>query len=94
MIILQHAETDSSFCLMSIGAKYIAFIYWLKVYALYNAASSAAPLNTSDPLLLECQEIISLMREAWKDGFSYKYVFAEKKNKSWIQGNHTQHKPL
>lgn len=29
MIILQHAETDSSFCLMSIGAKCIAFIYWL-----------------------------------------------------------------
>lgn len=47
------------------------------VYALYNAATSAAPLNTSDPFLLECQEIISLMREAWKDGFSYKYVFAE-----------------
>lgn len=29
MIILQHAETDFSFCLMSIGAKCIAFIYWL-----------------------------------------------------------------
>lgn len=49
------------------------------VSALYNAATSAAPLNTSDPLLLECQEIISLRREAWKDGFSYKYVFAGKK---------------
>lgn len=58
------------------------------VYAVYNAATSAAPLNTSDPLLLEWQEIISLVREAWKDGFSYKYIFAEKKNKSWIQGYH------
>jgi len=27
MIILQHAETDSSFCLMSIGAKHAAFTY-------------------------------------------------------------------
>lgn len=59
------------------------------VYTLYNAAASAAPLNTSDLLLLECQEIISLTREAWKDGFSYKYVFAGRKNKSWIQGYHT-----
>lgn len=63
------------------------------VYAVYNAATSAAPLNTSDPLLLEWQEIISLVREAWKDGFSYKYIFAEKKINHGFKVI-TQHKPL
>lgn len=60
-----------------------------RVYALCNAATSAPPPNTSDPLLLGCQEMISLMRGAWKDGFRYKYVSAEKKYKSRIQGYHT-----
>lgn len=32
--------------------------------------------------------MISLMRGAWKDSFRYKYVSAEKKNKSEIQGCH------
>lgn len=97
MIILQHAETDSFFCLISIGAKHVAFVYqFLSVYAMYNIAILAPPPCPDDPLLLGCQEMISQVRGAWKDGFRYKYVSAEMKKKITDSrlSHSTHHKPL
>lgn len=58
---------------------------------MYNIAILAPPPCPDDPLLLGCQEMISQVRGAWKDGFRYKYVSAEMKKKSRIQGYHTAH---
>lgn len=65
MIILQHAETDSSFCLMCTEAKYITFIYrFLSVYTSYNitilAPSTIPPPPPQDLALVWCLEISNL----------------------------------